>query len=193
MINGFGMSCMILQYLSWMSLSSFEVSLRMFWQWEHGTRQHCLDKNSLRRILCEVGLWNAVWGGFSSFAKIVWKVWAPSKCKFFMCLLLQNRVWTANRLLNREWTNSYFCHLCYRNLKTTNHLLVEYPISCSIWHAVGAEGLLWSQNLEEQSWFCGLVCWSRWKLSGHDDKGISFTSNLGNLKDLVWAEQQDLQ
>jgi hypothetical protein len=31
-------------------------------------------------------------GIFSSFPKIVWKVWAPSKCKFFMWLLLQNRV-----------------------------------------------------------------------------------------------------
>jgi hypothetical protein len=37
-------------------------------------------------------------GIFSSFPKTVWKVWAPSCCKIFLWLLLQNRVWTVDRL-----------------------------------------------------------------------------------------------
>lgn len=68
-------------------------------------------------------------GIFSVFSKLVWKVWAPSKCKFFMWLLLQNRVWTADRLLQRQWPNSYFCQLCYRNLETAQHLFMEYPVT----------------------------------------------------------------
>lgn len=51
-----------------------------------------------------------------TFPKLVWNIWAPSKCKFFMWLLLQNRLWTADHLLMREWPNSYFYLLCARNL-----------------------------------------------------------------------------
>jgi hypothetical protein len=103
-------------------------------------------------------------GIFSSFPNIVWKVRAPSKCKFFMSLLLQNRVWTADRLLNREWPNSYFCQLCYRNLQTTNHLFVECPISCSIWRAAdvwcGRTSLkpkAWNNKADFVSWFADLA------------------------------------
>jgi hypothetical protein len=38
-------------------------------------------------------------GIFSCFPKAVWKVWALTKCKFFLWLFLQNRVWTTDRLL----------------------------------------------------------------------------------------------
>ena len=55
----------------------------------------------------------------SAVAKLIWKHWAPSKCKHFAWLLLQNRIWTADRLQVRQWPNNYFCQLCYRNLETT--------------------------------------------------------------------------
>jgi hypothetical protein len=29
----------------------------------------------------------------------IWKTWAPAKCKFFAWLILQNRVWTSDRLV----------------------------------------------------------------------------------------------
>jgi hypothetical protein len=45
----------------------------------------------------------------SSFPTKIWRVWAPSRCKFFVWLMLQNRIWTADRLLMREWPNQYFC------------------------------------------------------------------------------------
>jgi hypothetical protein len=71
----------------------------------------------------------------SSFPTTVWRVWAPSRCKFFMWLLLQNRVWTADRLLLREWPNNYFCSLCWRNLETAAHLFVECPELICLWNA----------------------------------------------------------
>ena len=41
-------------------------------------------------------------GGIPSVAaNAIWKCWAPSKCKFFAWLLLQNRIWTADRLQQR--------------------------------------------------------------------------------------------
>jgi hypothetical protein len=69
----------------------------------------------------------------SIFSSRVWKVWTPSRCKFFLWLLLQSHVWTADRLLMKEWPNEYFCHLCRRNLETTHHLLVECQFSWEIW------------------------------------------------------------
>jgi hypothetical protein len=43
----------------------------------------------------------------SIFPASVWKQWAPSKCKFFLWLLL---VWTADRLMQREWPKSILLH-----------------------------------------------------------------------------------
>jgi hypothetical protein len=68
-----------------------------------------------------------------SFHKHVWQVWAPSRCKFFMWLLLQNRVWTADRLLARQWKNEYFCPLCRRNMETACQLFLEWPFSRCVW------------------------------------------------------------
>ncbi|PVH67188.1 hypothetical protein PAHAL_1G447100 [Panicum hallii] len=45
------------------------------------------------------------------------------------------RVWTADRLLLREWPNYYFCPLCQRNLETALHLVAECPFSQQFWAA----------------------------------------------------------
>lgn len=82
----------------------------------------------------------------SACAPLTWKPWAPSKCKFFIWLLLQNRIWTADRLLQRGWPNEYFCPLCVRNLETVNHLITECPYSRALWTKVAS----WS------TWFLGL-------------------------------------
>jgi hypothetical protein len=39
----------------------------------------------------------------SNFKTLIWKVWASSRCKFMIWLMLQNRVWMADRLLLRQW------------------------------------------------------------------------------------------
>jgi hypothetical protein len=35
----------------------------------------------------------------------IWKAWTPPKCKLFAWLVLQNRVWMADRLARRSWPN----------------------------------------------------------------------------------------
>jgi hypothetical protein len=37
----------------------------------------------------------------SSFPTKIWQEWAPSRCNFFVWLMLQKRIWTADRLLVR--------------------------------------------------------------------------------------------
>jgi hypothetical protein len=86
----------------------------------------------------------------SNFPKLVWAPWAPPRCKFFLWLLLQNRVWTAARLQLRGWKNNYFCALCERSLETSAHLFIECPFSRKVWELVAS----WSNcaNLHPTSW-----------------------------------------
>jgi hypothetical protein len=41
----------------------------------------------------------------SDFQSLIWQVWAPSCCRFFIWLMLQNRVWAADRLMQHQWSN----------------------------------------------------------------------------------------
>lgn len=86
----------------------------------------------------------------SACAAEIWKPWAPSKCKFFLWLLLQNRIWTADRLLQRGWPNDYFCPLCERNLETVTHMIIECPFSRGLWASVST----WSA--------CSTLCPAQW-------------------------------
>jgi hypothetical protein len=69
-------------------------------------------------------------------AKLTWKTKAPPKCKFFLWLLMQGRIWMAARLQLRGWPNEYFCQLCIRNLETAAHLFMECCVVKSIWERV---------------------------------------------------------
>ncbi|CAN6207223.1 unnamed protein product [Urochloa humidicola] len=82
----------------------------------------------------------------SNFPKLVRKPWAPGRCKFFLWLLLQNRLWTADRLQRRGWVNNYFCPLCERSLETAHHLFLECPFTLSIWNRIAT----WSRSCHVQ-------------------------------------------
>ena len=54
--------------------------------------------------------------------KVIWKVWAPPKVKFFAWLAIQNRVWTVDRLERRGMQNCGLCPLCKREFESAAHL-----------------------------------------------------------------------
>jgi hypothetical protein len=72
----------------------------------------------------------------SNMNKLVWKAWAPPKVKFFAWLLLQNRIWTADRLQARGWQNCDRCTLCNQTLETAEHLFINCRYTARIWDTI---------------------------------------------------------
>jgi mannosylglycoprotein endo-beta-mannosidase len=72
------------------------------------------------------------------FGNIVWKTWAPPKCRFFAWLAVQNRLWTADRLAKRGWPHQPTCQLCRCTPETARHILFECRFSKRIWTAAAS-------------------------------------------------------
>ena len=72
----------------------------------------------------------------ANFEMLIWRNWAPQKCKFFAWLAIQNRLWTADRLQARGWLNRSMCPLCRCAPETAIHLMVHCRFSVRIWDAI---------------------------------------------------------
>ena len=73
---------------------------------------------------------------YSTNTSMMWKTWAPPKCKFFAWLILQNRVWTADRLFRRGWPNYNLCPLCKQIQKSAAHLLFQCRFTNRVWNEI---------------------------------------------------------
>jgi hypothetical protein len=66
-------------------------------------------------------------------AKEVWKVKAPREHKFFVCLAIQDRCWTSERLQRHGMDNSGPHAFCAQSPESIDHLLLSYVFSREIW------------------------------------------------------------
>ena len=64
---------------------------------------------------------------------MVWKNWAPPKCKFFAWLVINNRIWTADMLHRRRWPNCHLCPLCKQVQESAAHLLFQCRYTVRVW------------------------------------------------------------
>lgn len=117
---------------------------------------------------------------------IIWTIWAPPRIKFFLWLMLQNRIWTADRLQQRHWPNEYFCQLCLRNLETTDHLFTECPYARELWDKVIQRinqptllSLTRNENLSVSQWYRDLLP------HGFDKSKASGTRSIAMLT--IWT------
>jgi hypothetical protein len=122
---------------------------------------------------------------FGAFER-VWESWAPSKCSFFLWLVMHNRCWTAGRLAKRGLPHPSACTLCDQEEETIQHLLISCVFARQFWYLLlrrsGLPNLSldnalyslddwWSRVVEKiprdlQSGFNSLVilgAWSLWR------------------------------
>jgi hypothetical protein len=99
----------------------------------------------------------------SSMYKLVWKAWAPPKAKNHACLVLQNRLWTTDRLRKWGWDNCGLCPLCKQTEESNNHLFVHCRFTVRIWEQLrdwlGILGLhprQWT-GIDIHDWWSSLV------------------------------------
>ena len=86
----------------------------------------------------------------SPMDRMVWKVWAPPKIKFFAWLAIQDRIWTADRLERRGWANCGLCPLCSREQETGAHLLFKCRFTIRLWRSLAAK--LGLHHIETSRW-----------------------------------------
>jgi hypothetical protein len=105
----------------------------------------------------------------------VWDNWAPPKCKTFAWLILQNRVWTADRLIRRGWPNCGPCQLCKRAPETAAHMIFQCRYSLRVWNELkdwlgltNFDTNIWANYDSLEEWWCHIS-----GVNGRRRKGLS--------------------
>ena len=130
--------------------------------WQYGVWQYCSTADG------EYSVNSAYRAQFlgsttTNFGTLIWKVWEPPKFKLFGWLAIQNRLWMADRLQARGWSNNVVCPLCRREPETVLHLLAHCRYSMRIREelaaSIGLSGLFlpsWSQAESLHQWWTSL-------------------------------------
>jgi hypothetical protein len=63
----------------------------------------------------------------------IWNTMVENKCKFFSWLILQNRLWTADRILRCGGQPNTICSLCHTFPESAAHMVVTCSYSRGIW------------------------------------------------------------
>lgn len=74
----------------------------------------------------------------SLLATDIWIAATKPRCKFFACLVLHNRVLTADNMTKRNWSCNLTCPLCYSEQETVAHLTTECNYTEALWNRIAA-------------------------------------------------------
>jgi hypothetical protein len=120
---------------------------------------------------------------------IVWKAWAPPKCKLFAWLIIQNRVWTADRLAKRGWPNGRICPLCRGHDESANHLLFKCRFTIRIWKMI--QGWLHIHDFDPSSWsgFGSVELWWTSIAFAHAGRRKAMATLLMLVSWEIWKER----
>jgi hypothetical protein len=78
-------------------------------------------------------------GSFSPYpATPVWKAFAQPRCKFFVWLVMRDRILTTDNMIKKGWPCDHNCSLCLCLHETTKHLLVDCNYTEAVWNLVVA-------------------------------------------------------
>lgn len=67
-------------------------------------------------------------------AGYIWKCWAPLKCKIFMWLAVQYRVWTSDRRARHGLQDQPSpCYTCLQEEDNVDHMLIQCVFSREVW------------------------------------------------------------
>jgi hypothetical protein len=142
----------------------------------------------------------------------IWESRAENKCKFFYWLALQNRLWTADRIIKHGGQANGTCKLCYTHQEGALHMLATCPYSVAVWNDLqdwlgttlqaplnncyrafkswwSSMFILHDTNAKEKVQKVVYTAWNIWKLRCRrvfDNKGIS----TAQLQELI---QHDVQ
>jgi len=115
------------------------------------------------------------------FRVLTEKSWAPSKCKIFIWLAIQNRCWTADRLQKkRGLPHPAHCPLCDQEDETVQHLLTSCVFARQFWFYISQ--LLGLTNLVPSRRSISLADWWKksWrKIPKQHKKGFNSLITLG--------------
>jgi hypothetical protein len=68
----------------------------------------------------------------------VWKSKVEPKCRFFLWVLLQNKLWTADRITRHGGQTNPICQLCKTQSETAYHLMADCSYSRLVWQQLAA-------------------------------------------------------
>jgi hypothetical protein len=112
----------------------------------------------------------------------------PSKCKFFLCLVLHNRVWTAARRRKHQLQVDDCCSFCDQEFETISHLLIACSFSREVWFTLFQKwwiGNRWSSDRE-----LSLADWWVKAPKGFDKNGRrAFDSAVILICWMLWLER----
>jgi hypothetical protein len=102
-------------------------------------------------------------------ANIIWKSWAPAKCKFFLWLATHRNCWTVDRLSRRGLDHPEHCPLCDQHQESIDYLLTNCVFAREFWYRLLSQVNLQFLAPQPEGW--SFVVW--WSLAAGQISGVA--------------------